>query len=296
MAAKKKTSFVPTPEERKRFGVGATGGLDARTIQAIKDDREAEAIANGYGLPNGNPPSPAGSRGGGGAGGGKGGRKSDPMARLLSQYVRQSLGNIGSDLTAQTTQINTLGQQAKSRYDDYLAKLKTAQTTAQGNITTARDNLLGSIPTTATASPVMFQQPAAAQNVYSDYLKSMGMAAPEVAGLQNFNTANANMANQLATQSAAAQQAAQQQYLDSLRSTATMAATAANQRLAGQMPAYEMSALKSYTDTQGSIADLLAKAQAGAATSRQSTLDALLPILMQYPQARNAVLRQFGGR
>lgn len=295
MAAKKKTSFVPTPEERKRFGVGATGGLDARTIQAIKDDREAEAIANGYGLPNGNPPAPAGGGGGGGTGG-KGGRKSDPMARLLSEYVRRSLGNIGSDLSAQTTQINTLGQQAKTRYDDYLAKLRAAQTTAQGNITTARDDLLKSIPTAAAPTPLVFQQPTAATNIYSDYLRSMGMAAPEVASLQNFNSANAAAANQMATQAAAAQQAAQQQYLDNLRGTANMAATAANQRLSGQMPAYEMSALKSYTDTQGSIADLLAKAQTGAATSRQSTLDALLPILMQYPQARNAVLRQFGGR
>lgn len=291
-----KNPFVATAEERKRYGVSGTGGLDARTLQAIKDDREAEAIANAWNLPSSNPPAAGGGAGGAGSGrGGAGASGGGSISKLLAEYVRRSMGNINSDLSAQETQINTLGQQAKTRYDDYLAKLTSAQTTAQGNINAARDALLASIPQTATANPVMFQQPSAATNAYSDYLRSMGMASPEVAGLQNFTSANATAANQMAQNAALAQQAAQQQYLDNLRSTAGMAATAANQRLAGQLPQMQMQALARYGQTQGDVADLLAKARTGAATTRQNTLDALLPLLIQYPQARNAVLRQFRG-
>lgn len=296
-------SFVVTPEERKRFGVAPTGGLDARTIQAIKDDREAEKIASGWGLPSKNPPAAPKPATGVGTGGGAGGgtsagsgtsSTSNAMAKLLEQYTKQSLGNIGSDLSAQQTQIATLGQQAKTRYDDYLAKLRAAQTAAQGQITNAQNALLSSIPQTAQAAPVVFQQPTASSNVYSNYLTSLGMSAPEVASMQAYNSTQAQAANDLAQQSAIAQQAAQQQYLDNLRSTANMAGAAANQRLAAQIPAYEIGALKTYGETQGNIADLLAKANTGAATSRQNTLDALLPVLMQNPTAVKNVLAQFG--
>lgn len=291
------SNFAPTPEERNRFGVSTTGPIDQRTIQAILDDREATQIADAWGLPAGNPPTkPSVSSSGGKGGSSSGSAGGSAMSKILAAYAKKSLGNIGADLNAATTQISNLGQQARTRYDDYLAKLNAANTTAQGNITAAQNALLASIPQTATANPVVFQQPAATSNVYGEYLRSMGLAAPEVASMQAYNTATANAANSMAQQAAAAQQAAQQQYLDNLRATATMAGTAANQRLAAQMPAYQAAALKTYQDSTGALSKLLAEAQSGSATTRQKTLDALLPILLQYPSAYKQVLAQFGGQ
>lgn len=285
-----------TPEEGQRYGVNPQKAPDYVAVQNIRKFREAKKLADEFyaDVPQTTPTfTPPSSGGGGGA--------STSMAndsrynRVLADYARSSLGNIGTNLSAQETALGTLGTNAKQRYDDYLAKLRGANTTAQGNINAATQALLAGIPQQAQAAPVLFQQPAAMENnVYSNYLRSLGMSAPEVANTQQFNSAQAQAANTLAQNSATASQAAQQQYLDNLRLTANMAGTAATQRLASQVPAYELSAATTFGGTQGRIDEAREKARTSAATSRQSTLDALLPILLQYPTAAKDVLPILG--
>jgi len=125
-------------------------------------------------------------------------------------------------------------------------------------------------------------------------MRSLGYSAPEVAAMQNYTDAQATAANEMARQSAEAQRAAQQAYLDNLRTTAQMASTAANQRLAAQLPSMEMSALANYNQGLGTIGQSLQGVETGAAQARQSTLDALLPILLQYPSAARKSLGAFG--
>jgi hypothetical protein len=285
-----------TPEEGQRYGVNPNKAPDYVAVQNIRKFREAKKLADAFyaDVPQTTPTFTPPSTGGGG-GGSTSTANDSKYNRVLADYARSSLGNIGTNLSAQETALGGLRTNARQRYDDYLAKLRGATTTAQGNISAATQALIAGIPQQAQAAPVLFQQPAAMENnVYSNYLRSIGMSAPEVANTQQFNSAQAQAANTLAQNSATASQAAQQQYLDNLRLTAQMAGTAANQRLASQVPAYELNAATTFGGTQNKIDEALEKARTGAATSRQSTLDALLPILLQYPSAAKDVLPILG--
>jgi hypothetical protein len=273
---KPKTKLVVTPSIAKRYGVpvGAKS-VDTRTAVAMREGSTAFT---------------------------KGGKKvKDPATQMADDYVTKFLEGIktptGLDMgtgaaapaapSATTvynrqntiTDRNTVapiltnyGTSANAaltaRYNNYLNALSQGNTAATGQINTATQNLLNSLPTTyRPATTPTWLQPQASGNAYQQYLASTGANTTDIGNLQQYANATAQNATNMYQGINQAQNNIQQNYLDSLRAGASSQGAAALQALANTQAGQKAAAEQVY------------------GTSKANILQTLLPLLVANPTA-----------
>jgi hypothetical protein len=271
---KPKTKLVVTPSIAKRYGVktGATS-VDQRTATAMREGSTAYT---------------------------KGGKTvKDPATTLADEYVNNFIKSIktptGLDMgtgaaapaapSATTvynrqntiTDRNTVapilanyGTSANAaltdRYNNYLNALNQGNIAATGQINTATQNLLNSLPTTyKPATTPTWLQPQASSNAYQQYLASTGAGTTDIGNLQQYANATAQNATNMYQGVNQAQNAIQQNYLDSLRAGASSQGAAALQALANTQAGQKAAAEQVY------------------GTSKANILQTLLPLLVANP-------------
>ena len=157
-------------------------------------------------------------------------------------------------------------QALTDRYKNYLNALNKGNETATGQINTATQNLLASLPTTyKPAVTPTWLQPQANANPYQQYLASTGAGTTDIGNLQQYANATAQNATNMYQGVNQSQNAIQQNYLDSLRAGASSQGAAALQALAGTQAGQKAAAEQVY------------------GTSRANILQTLLPLLVANP-------------
>lgn len=153
-----------------------------------------------------------------------------------------------------------------ARYNNYLNALNAGNTAATGQINTATQNLLNSLPTTyQPATTPTWLQPQANANPYQQYLASTGAGTTDIGNLQQYANATAQNATNMYQGVNQAQNAIQQNYLDSLRAGASSQGAAALQALANTQAGQKAAAEQVY------------------GTSKANILQTLLPLLVANP-------------
>jgi hypothetical protein len=153
-----------------------------------------------------------------------------------------------------------------TRYNNYLNALNQGNTAATGQINTATQNLLNSLPTTyKPAVTPTWLQPQASNNAYQQYLASTGAGTTDIGNLQQYANATAQNATNMYQGVNQAQNNIQQNYLDSLRSGANAQGAAALQALANTQSGQKAAAEQVY------------------GTSKANILATLLPLLVANP-------------
>lgn len=203
---------------------------------------------------------------------GFGNTSSAPAGPTAAQTTR---ANTVADRALVNPILNQYGTQAQSgldtRYANYLNTLNQGNAAATGQINTATQNLLASLPTTyQQATTPTWMQPTASSNAYQQYLQSMGMNTTDIGNLQQQANATAQANTNMYQGVNTAQNAVQQNYLNALRAGAGSQGAAALQTLA--------------TNTAGQKA----AAQQAYGTSQQNILQTLLPLLIANPTGSSA--------
>jgi hypothetical protein len=172
-------------------------------------------------------------------------------------------GTIAPILTNYGTSAN---QALTDRYKNYLNALNQGNESAKGQINTATQNLLNSLPTTyKPATTPTWLQPQANANPYQQYLASTGAGTTDIGNLQQYANATAQNATNMYQGVNQAQNAIQQNYLDSLRAGASSQGAAALQALANTQAGQKAAAEQVY------------------GTSKANILATLLPLLVSNP-------------
>jgi hypothetical protein len=170
--------------------------------------------------------------------------------------VAPILSNYGTSANAALT----------ARYNNYLDALNKGNTAATGQINTATQNLLNSLPTTyKPATTPTWLQPQANANPYQQYLASTGAGTTDIGNLQQYANATAQNATNMYQGVNQAQNNIQQNYLDSLRAGAGAQGAAALQTLANTQSGQKAAAEQVY------------------GTSKANILATLLPLLVANP-------------
>ena len=152
------------------------------------------------------------------------------------------------------------------RYKNYLNALNQGNETATGQINTATQNLLASLPTTyQPAVTPTWLQPQANANPYQQYLASTGAGTTDIGNLQQYANATAQNATNMYQGVNQSQNAIQQNYLNSLRAGANAQGAAALQALANTQAGQKAAAEQVY------------------GTSKANILQTLLPLLVANP-------------
>lgn len=268
-----KNKLVVTPDIAKRYGVktGVTG-VDQRTATAMREGSTAYT---------------------------KGGKTvTDPATTLADKYINNFLKGIktptgldmggaaapaGPSATTVYNRTNTIadrnavapilsnyGTSANAaltdRYNNYLNALNQGNIAATGQINTATQNLLNSLPTTyKPATTPTWLQPQASSNAYQQYLASTGAGTTDIGNLQQYANATAQNATNMYQGINQAQNNIQQNYLDSLRAGASSQGAAALQALANTQAGQKAAAEQVY------------------GTSKANILQTLLPLLVANP-------------
>ena len=153
-----------------------------------------------------------------------------------------------------------------ARYNNYLNTLSQGNKAATGQINTATQNLLNSLPTTyKPATTPTWLQPQASNNAYQQYLASTGAGTTDIGNLQQYANATAQNATNMYQGVNQAQNNIQQNYLDSLRAGANAQGAAALQALANTQSGQKAAAEQVY------------------GTSKANILATLLPLLVANP-------------
>lgn len=164
-----------------------------------------------------------------------------------------------------------------ARYNNYLDALNKGNTAATGQINTATQNLLNSLPTTyQPATTPTWLQPQANANPYQQYLASTGAGTTDIGNLQQYANATAQNATNMYQGVNQAQNNIQQNYLDSLRAGAGAQGAAALQTLANTQAGQKAAAEQAY------------------GTSKANILATLLPLLVANPTAAGAAALNIG--
>ena len=172
-------------------------------------------------------------------------------------------GTIAPILTNYGTSAN---QALTDRYKNYLNALNQGNLAATGQINTATQNLLNSLPTTyKPATTPTWLQPQANANPYQQYLASTGAGTTDIGNLQQYANATAQNATNMYQGVNQAQNNIQQNYLDSLRAGASSQGAAALQALANTQAGQKAAAEQVY------------------GTSKANILQTLLPLLVANP-------------
>lgn len=287
-----KQPIAPKPKKTIYTYDPKKGALNPRDLAAKKEKEIADKIIAGIDLnPNGKTITTPKTT----TGGTKTPKAVTPTdnttLNLLQDYIKRTQGNVASDLASAKTYDTQQRTALTDRYNQYNTNLNSNVNAANAAINASGAALQSYIPQTATpvAAPV-FQQPAAASNPYQQYLSGMGVNTNAIAGLQGFNTANAQAANDLAVTGAAQQTAAQQSYLDSLRNTAAQAQAAASQRVAMATPAYKNAALGTYNAGLGNLDKLLGGSNNASTQANQTLMDQLLPYFLADPKKYGSII------
>jgi len=263
------SKFVITPEIAARYGVAVgANGVDARTAAAMREG------SNAY----------------------TGGKGTDPATALADEYWTKllgglnlnsplDLGGLGADGTGSATNaagtaaalarknlladremragiLNQYGQSANTaltdRYNNYLNALNQGNQTATGQINTASQNLMNSLPTTyqPSVTPTFFQ-PTAVANPYQQYLQSMGANTTDIGNLQQYANATAQNNTNMYQGIGQAQNNIQQNYLNSLRAGAGAQQAAALQTLATNQAGQKAAAQQTYDTSKANILSTL---------------------------------------
>ena len=160
----------------------------------------------------------------------------------------------------------TANQALDDRYKNYLNALNQGNISATGQINTATQNLLNSLPTTyKPATTPTWLQPTAANNAYQQYLGSTGASTTDIGNLQQYANATAQNTTDMYKGVNQAQNNIQQNYLDSLRAGAGAQGAAALQTLANTQSGQKAAAEQVY------------------GTSKANILATLLPLLVANP-------------
>ena len=197
-----------------------------------------------------------------------GGATAPSAAEVQRGYTIADRNAIAPILTNYGT---TANQALTDRYNNYLNALNTGNTAATGQINTATQNLLASLPTTyQPAVTPSWLQPQANANPYQQYLASTGANTTDIGNLQQYANATAQNATNMYQGVNQSQNAIQQNYLDSLRAGASSQGAAALQALANSRFGQEAAAGQAY------------------GTSKANILSTLLPLLVANPTKSSA--------